>query len=152
MLTVTGAPFDPEDALSKFRNSLSDSGAVVTFTGLVRGEGAGAQLFLQHYSGYTEQVISSYTDRVAQHFGINAWRIIHRVGMMMPRDPIVFVATAARHRRAAFEAADCLMDMLKSRAPFWKKEIADGHGIWIEPRQEDHEDLMRWKDILGAPL
>jgi len=152
MLTITDQPFDPEAALAAFRQDLPSVGAVVTFTGLVRDVDESTELHLQHYPGYTEKVIQTYTDRTIRHFDVAAWRIIHRVGAMMARDPIVFVATASRHRRAAFEAADCLMDMLKSRAPFWKKEIVGDTATWIEPRDADHGDAARWNEILGDPL
>ena len=150
-LTIIDTPFSPEEAAEVFRRGLDNAGAIVTFCGLVRNA-AGAEeteLELQYYPGFTERTILSYVEKVTAHWTLDGSRIIHRVGAMPQGEPIVFVATAARHRRDAFEAADCLMDMLKSRAPFWKKEHNGDSAEWIEPREQDHQDTSRWNDVFG---
>ena len=150
-LTIIDTPFSPEAAAEVFRTGLDNAGAIVTFSGLVRRTNGSkeTELELQYYPGFTERTILSYVEKVTAHWTLNDWRIIHRVGAMPPAEPIVFVATAARHRRDAFEAADCLMDMLKSRAPFWKKENNGDSAEWIEPREKDHDDAARWKEVFG---
>ncbi len=139
--------FDPEAEIAAFRNALTQSGAVVTFTGQVRpssGDGQVSTLSLQHYPGMTERGIEAMLDDAAERWALEAVLVIHRVGDMAPHDPIVLVATASAHRRAAFEAADYLMDYLKSRALFWKSETGAGGKTWIEPRDADYADAARW--------
>jgi molybdopterin synthase catalytic subunit len=83
-------------------------------------------------------------DKVAEQYALDGLLIVHRVGTMVPGEPIVFVATAAAHRRAAFEACDQLMDYLKSRAPFWKKSVGPDGAVWVEPTAQDLSDAARW--------
>jgi molybdopterin synthase catalytic subunit len=138
-------PFAPGDLLAGFCEVRSDAGAVVSFTGLVRAEGQTVEaLELEAYDGFTDLEIGRIADDVARRHGLVDVLIVHRIGRVLPGDPIVFVATAASHRRAAFEAADQLMDYLKSRAPFWKKSHETGGARWIEPRPEDYQDAERW--------
>jgi molybdopterin synthase catalytic subunit len=138
-------PFAPGDLLAGFCAGRRDIGAVVSFTGLVRAEGDTVQaLELEAYPGFTEVEIGRIADAAVLRHGLLDLLIVHRIGRLAPGDPIVFVATAAGHRRAAFEAADQLMDYLKSRAPFWKKSHAADGARWIEPRDEDYQDAARW--------
>ncbi|WP_031555117.1 molybdenum cofactor biosynthesis protein MoaE [Parvularcula oceani] len=149
---VTRNPFDPETEEAAFRASLVRSGALVAFTGMVRGEDGSdpvTALELQHYPGMTEAAMRERAEAVAARFDLEAVLAVHRVGRLAPGEPIVLVACAAPHRRAAFEAADMLMDFLKSRAPFWKKEHRESGPVWIEPRSEDYEDARRWDE--GTP-
>jgi molybdopterin synthase catalytic subunit len=140
-------PFDPGELLATFCQGRRDVGAVVSFTGLVRAEGETVQaLELDAYPGFTDLQISAMADAAADRHGLIAVLIVHRVGRLLPGEPIVFVATAAAHRRAAFAAADQLMDYLKSRAPFWKKSHDTLGERWIEPRPEDYQDAARWDD------
>ncbi|MRX49135.1 molybdenum cofactor biosynthesis protein MoaE [Paracoccus sp. S-4012] len=123
------------------------AGAVVSFTGLVRDEGGRlAGLEIEHYPGMTERALEAFGAQAAERFGLTEWKIVHRTGPMTAGEPIMMVATAAPHRRAAFEAAEFLMDWLKSRAPFWKREIvADGTpGTWVAAKDEDEDALGRW--------
>ncbi|WP_395674195.1 molybdenum cofactor biosynthesis protein MoaE [Phenylobacterium sp.] len=146
MITLAAAPFDPGALLSEFTAGRTETGAVATFTGLARAEaGATNVLELEAYPGFTEAAIARIADDARTRFDLQDLRILHRVGEIAPGEPIVFVATAARHRRAAFEACDFLMDYLKSRAPFWKKEHGPDGARWIEPRAEDHADIARWE-------
>ncbi len=129
MILLQIEPFEPGALLSAFCQNRSETGAVVSFTGLTRGgDGATARLELEAYPG----------------FALHDLLIVHRIGEIAPGEAIVFVATAAAHRREAFEAADHLMDYLKSRAPFWKKEHGPGGARWIAPTERDHADAARW--------
>ena len=101
-------------------------------------------LELEAYLGFTEPWIETLVEEARTRFSLSGVRVIHRVGSILPGEAIVFVATAAAHRRQAFEGADFLMDHLKSRAPFWKKEHGPDGARWIEPRQADYQDLTRW--------
>ena len=125
----------------------SGAGAVVTFSGLVRDEGGRlVALEIEHYPGMTEKALSAFGAQAAERFGLGDWRIIHRYGRLEAGETIMMVATAARHRAAAFQAAEYLMDWLKSRAPFWKREIGpDGPGDWVAAQTGDEDALARWQ-------
>jgi molybdopterin synthase catalytic subunit len=146
MIALTDQPFDPGERLSDFAKDRAEAGAVASFTGLARADGGQTQaLELEAYPGFTEARIAEIAEAARARFGLIDLMVLHRVGRIAPGEPVVFVATAARHRRAAFEACDYLMDYLKSRAPFWKKEHGPDGARWIEPRAEDHADLTRWE-------
>ncbi|MBM3603863.1 MAG: molybdenum cofactor biosynthesis protein MoaE [Alphaproteobacteria bacterium] len=135
--------FDPAAELAGFG---AGAGALVTFTGIVRDDGGNlAALEIEHYPGMTERALQDFGDNAARRFDLIDWRIIHRHGRLEVGAPIMMVATAARHRRAAFDAADFLMDWLKSRAPFWKREIGrDGRAGWVAAKDSDEDALARW--------
>ena len=137
-------------ALSAARTSI---GAVVTFTGTVRSGTHGkpiASMSLEHYPGMTEAELGRVEAEAHRRWPLEASLIIHRVGTLAPGDNIVLVVTASAHRRAAFEAAEFLMDYLKTRAPFWKKETdADGNGHWVDARESDTDAEKRWQ--INAP-
>ncbi|WP_293677986.1 molybdenum cofactor biosynthesis protein MoaE [uncultured Phenylobacterium sp.] len=142
---LTEAPFDPGAELTAFTAGRTETGAVATFTGIARAEaGATAILELEAYPGFTEAEIGKIAQQARARWDLHDLMILHRVGQIAPGEPIVFVATAASHRRAAFEACDFLMDYLKSRAPFWKKEHGPDGRRWIEPTAQDHADRDRW--------
>ena len=134
------------DIGTELRGFGAGAGAVVAFSGLVRDEGGRlTALEIEHYPGMTEKALTAYGAQATERFGLADWRIIHRHGRLGVGEPIMMVATAARHRKAAFEAAEYLMDWLKSRAPFWKREIGpEGPGAWVEARSEDEDALARW--------
>lgn len=140
---VQTAPFDLACELRDFGRG---AGAIVTFQGLVRSEdGRLTALELEHYPGMTEKALNRFGLEAAARFALSDWRIIHRYGLLTIDEPIMMVATAARHRVAAFEGAEYLMDWLKSRAPFWKREItAQGPGQWVEAKDTDEAALDRW--------
>lgn len=147
MIRITDHPIQIADAVAKFEKQAAGAGAIVTFSGLVRPQSADGEvqtLHLQAYSPMTENGIRGAIGAAQQRWPLTAVQVIHRIGDMAPGDPIVFVATAAPHRRAAFEAADFLMDYLKTEAIFWKKEITPSESRWIEPRAEDYRDRTRW--------
>lgn len=145
MIRLTEQPFDAGALLSDFTRGRTETGAVATFTGIARAEaGATRILELEAYPGFTEAEIGRIAQHARERFALDDLLILHRVGKIAPGEPIVFVATAAGHRRAAFEACDFLMDYLKSRAPFWKKEHGPDGARWIEPTAQDHADRERW--------
>ncbi len=135
----------PEPLLRTFRGGLSDVGALVSFTGIVRADGGVRALTLSHYPRYTEKQIAAFIRIARERFDLTAAGVWHRVGTMTPGEPIVLVAVAALHRRAAFEGADYVMDYLKSAAPFWKKEERADGSHWIEPTAQDLADRQRWE-------
>ncbi|MEZ5710475.1 MAG: molybdenum cofactor biosynthesis protein MoaE [Blastomonas sp.] len=146
-IRITDRPFDPEAEIATLRRNSPQTGGLVSFTGLVRSEsrrGAVLALELEHYPAMTEADIAGYAQKVTAHWPLAALLAIHRVGRMTPGEPIVLVAAASAHRRAAFKAADCLMDYLKSRALFWKRETTADGSAWIEPVARDYQDADRW--------
>ena len=145
MIRLQAEPFEPGALLTEFCAGRSETGAVVSFTGLTRaGEGEVERLELEAYPGFTEAEIDRIAEMARTRFHLQDLVIIHRIGEIAPGEAIVFVATAAAHRREAFEAADHLMDYLKSRAPFWKKEHGPNGARWIEPTERDQADAARW--------
>ncbi|WP_114965451.1 molybdenum cofactor biosynthesis protein MoaE [Alkalilacustris brevis] len=122
------------------------AGAVVTFTGVVRDRPGGGlrEMVIEHYPGMTERALSSIEAEAVSRWALTDSLIIHRFGPLAPGDQIMMVATAAPHRADAFAAAEYLMDYLKSRAPFWKKEIAADGAEWVAARDEDEAALHRW--------
>ena len=145
MISLTDQGFDPGPLLSGFCRGRAETGAVASFTGLARAEGGETRILeLEAYPGFTEAQIGAIAETARTRFDLQDLMIVHRIGQIAPGEPIVFVATAAAHRRAAFEACDYLMDYLKSRAPFWKKEHGPDGARWVEPKAQDHEDIARW--------
>jgi len=146
VIRLTQAPFDPGQALGEFCRGRTETGAVASFTGIARAEqGRTDILELEAYPGFTEREIARHAEAATERFGLQDVLILHRTGPIPPGEAIVFVATAAAHRRAAFEGCDFLMDYLKSRAPFWKKETGPDGVRWIEPTDRDRDDLARWE-------
>ena len=135
---------DPAALLAGFCAGRQDVGAVVSFTGRVRRDGDVAALELEAYPALAEAEIARVAGEVTTRHGLLDLLVRHRTGRMVPGEPIVFVAAAAAHRRAAFEGADQMMDWLKSRAPFWKKAHGEGGASWIEPCAQDYDDAARW--------
>ncbi|MCC7253435.1 molybdenum cofactor biosynthesis protein MoaE [Hyphomicrobium sp.] len=140
--------FDVTAEVSALTAGRSDIGSVVTFTGLVRGEADGRalrSLTLEHYPDMTEAELLRIDAEARDRFGLLGSLVVHRYGEFEPGDAIVLVVTLSRHRHSAFEAAEFLMDYLKSRAPFWKKEaFADGSERWVDARESDGSALARW--------
>ena len=143
MIELTEDPIDPAALLAKFGNGFVGAGAVVSFTGICRPDPGVEALELEAYPGFTETMINGCARQADRRFGAHCW-VVHRIGKILPGETIVFVAACAKHRRSAFEAADYVMDYLKSRAPFWKKSWDKDGSRWIEPRPEDYEDAARW--------
>ena len=138
-------PFDPADALSAFAALHGAAGGIVSFLGQVRTDEGVEALELRHFAPLTLPGMQALAETTCGRWALAGLLVVHRSGIMHPGDPIVLVAAAARHRRDAFAAADFVMDHLKSDAWFWKRECAAGHWRWVEPREQDHADLARWK-------
>ena len=142
--------FRPDEELAGFIANLEGAGAVVSFTGLARPADAEGRsvtgLFLDSYPGMTEASLDAIARDALERFPVSAVTLVHRCGRIASGEPIVFAAAAAPHRRAAFEAADYLMDRLKTDAVFWKREDGVGGSKWIEPTAGDRGDRARWSD------
>lgn len=128
-------------------------GALVTFVGLMRDINVGttvSAMTLEHYPGMTEKALAAITAQAVARWDLEGIRIVHRVGTLTPQDPIVFVGVAAQHRGAAFRACEFLIDYLKTRAPFWKKEVTAEGERWVEGRETDADAAARW-EVTSAP-
>ncbi|MCR8724286.1 molybdenum cofactor biosynthesis protein MoaE [Frigidibacter sp. ROC022] len=142
---VQSQPFDFGAEAQAFSDAARGAGAVVTFSGLVRDEsGRLSRMEIEHYPGMTERAISAIRDQAAERWSLHAALVIHRYGILLPGETIMMVATAARHRAEAFAAAEFLMDYLKSRAPFWKKEYGPDGAQWVAAKDADEAALDRW--------
>ena len=146
-VSVQSEFFDFSAEIKNFSETLGNVGALVTFTGIVRGQKSNTldYMFIEHYPGMTETQIKLIVEDAFKRWKICDVLVIHRYGKLEPGEPIMMVATAAEHRREAFEAAEYLMDYLKSRAPFWKKEVLNGEESWVEATSEDEACLNRWR-------
>lgn len=145
---VQAAAFGPGAEVNAMHDANVGVGAVVSFVGYVRDFNDGrevAGMFLEHYPGMTEKALLKIVDEAQQRWPLLKLEVIHRVGELKPGEPIVFVAAASAHRQAAFEACDFVMDYLKTRAPFWKKENTSEGARWVEGRDSDHKAADRWK-------
>jgi molybdopterin synthase catalytic subunit len=138
--------FDLGTEANAFAARQKGVGAVVTFTGIVRdlGEGDLQAMQIEHYPGMTEKAISKIADEALSRWNLGDILVIHRHGVLRAEDLIMMVATSSRHRVDAFQAAEFLMDYLKSRAPFWKKEVTPEGADWVEAKDEDEDALSRW--------
>ena len=137
--------FDAGAELNAFSANRTDAGAIVSFTGVVRDTAGDLhQMDIEHYPAMTAPAIDAIVARARARWDLADTLAIHRYGVLKPGDVIMMVATAAAHRKAAFEAADFLMDYLKSRAPFWKKETTDGGATWVAAKDADEDALSRW--------
>jgi molybdopterin synthase catalytic subunit len=143
-VSVQPDPFDPGAALSAFCAGAVAAGAVVSFTGIVRPDGGLTGMEIEHYPGMTERAITGIVGQAVTRWRLVDALVIHRHGVLLPGEAIMMVATAAPHRGDAFAAAEFLMDYLKSRAPFWKKETRDGEADWVAAKAADEEALKRW--------
>ncbi|MFC3285128.1 molybdopterin synthase catalytic subunit MoaE [Litchfieldella rifensis] len=149
MIRVQHESFDPGREQQALVGGRRDIGAVVSFTGLVRDFNERPEveaLTLEHYPGMTESALGDIVEEAEARWPLQGVRLIHRVGRLVPGDPIVLVVVASEHRRAAFEACDFIMDYLKTRAPFWKKEHTATGQYWVSERASDHQDVRRWEE------
>ncbi len=151
-IRLQSEPFDAAAESARLTLGRTDIGAVVTFTGICRGTENGAPMVamtLEHYPGMAEAEIARHVEEAEQRWPLLGITVIHRFGRMAPGDDIVLVVTASSHRQAAFEAAEFLMDYLKTRAPFWKQvEYAEG-ATWVEAKQSDDAAADRWASAGG---
>lgn len=148
MIRIDEAPFDPAECTAALEADAPQIGAVCTFTGLARDYGDRESvngLFLEHYPGMTESAIQQVIEDARDRWPIGAVEVRHRVGRILPGERIVFVGVSSGHRREAFEACEFIMDFLKTRAPFWKKELTEDGEIWVEQKESDRLSAARWQ-------
>ncbi|TCP62839.1 molybdopterin synthase subunit MoaE [Rhodovulum bhavnagarense] len=143
-IRVQAAPFDFGAEAGAFAEGHTQAGAIVTFTGVVRGDDSLTRMEIEHYPGMTERALEKIAGQAMDRWALADCLVIHRHGPMVPGEAIMMVATAARHRADAFAAAEFLMDYLKSRAPFWKKEYREGAEDWVAAKDADEAALGRW--------
>lgn len=143
-VSVQSEDFDISAEIRALTSGDGDIGAVVSFTGLVRDTGGISQMELEHYPGMTQTALETIVKEAQSRWPLNAVKVIHRYGALAPQDQIVLVLTASRHRAAAFAAAEFIMDYLKTRAPFWKKETTREGAVWVDAREADSAAEMRW--------
>lgn len=147
-IRVQLAPFDPGAELNALHSANLGIGAVAGFVGYVRDFNEGrdvAGMFLEHAPGMTERALEKIAEEAARRWPLLRLDILHRVGPMEPGEPIVFVGVASAHREAAFDACRFVMDYLKTRAPFWKKETTPDGAHWVEGRDSDQLAAERWR-------
>jgi molybdopterin synthase catalytic subunit len=145
---IQTADFDVSAEIAALRRGNPGIGAVASFIGVVRDVnegGAVAEMTLEHYPGMTEKAIEEIVSQAAARWRVLAARVIHRVGRLQPADQIVLVVVASAHRGDAFAACEFIMDYLKTRAPFWKKEAAGSGARWVEARESDDIAAERWR-------
>lgn len=148
MISIQQEDFDPAAEYRTLRDNGSGTGAIATFTGLVRDSGdlqGVTGLFLEHYPGMTEQVIEGLVSQAAERWDVLQARVIHRVGHLPLGDHIVFVGVCSAHRGDAFAACEFIMDALKTSAPFWKKEITGDSEHWVEQKASDRDRSQGWE-------
>lgn len=145
-IAVQQEAFDLGAEANAFAAGDDANGAIVTFTGVVRDLASGDLdvMEIEHYPGMTERALTKIAQEAKERWSLGDVLVIHRHGRLSPGDRIMMVATAAPHRKDAFEAAEYLMDYLKSRAPFWKKEITHSGAEWVAAKDEDEDALTRW--------
>lgn len=142
---VQSETFDPGAELNAFTAAVDGAGAVVSFTGVVRDVSGGlTAMEIEHYPGMTQSALAKIVDEATARWDLAGALVIHRYGVLTASENIMMVATASRHRVDAFQAAEFLMDYLKSRAPFWKKELTRQGETWVAARDEDEDALKRW--------
>lgn len=137
--------FDPSAEIDRFACAHPEAGGIASFVGKVRPTDGVEALELSHYAPLTLPGMEALAQQAAARFAVLGLLILHRTGLLHPGEPIVVVSAAARHRRDALAAVDFAMDHLKSESWFWKRERANGEWRWIEPREQDHADLARWR-------
>jgi molybdopterin synthase catalytic subunit len=148
MIRVQAEDFDIGAEIAALTAGKPQIGGVVTFTGLVRdfaGDAAISAMTLEHYPGMTERLLAGIEAEANRRWALDASLIVHRYGTLNPGDRIVLVITASAHRQAAFEAAEFLVDWLKTRAPFWKREAGPGGDRWVEAKAVDDAAAARWQ-------
>jgi molybdopterin synthase catalytic subunit len=146
-IRIQQTDFDVAREIAALTNGRTDIGAVVSFSGICRGsEGTEkiAALTLEHYPGMAEAEIKRHADEAMSRWPLDGLTVIHRFGRIEPGENIVLVVTASKHRQAAFQAAEFLMDYLKTSAPFWKREESAGRTGWVEARGHDDTAAARW--------
>jgi molybdopterin synthase catalytic subunit len=148
-IRVQSEPFDPANEQECVWRGRPRVGAMVSFLGLMRDMNDGdavSGMTLEHYPGMTEKALLAIAEEAAARWSLDGVRILHRVGALTPQDPIVLVAVTSAHRGDAFRACEFLIDYLKTRAPFWKKETTPAGDRWVEARKTDDQAAGRWAE------
>ncbi len=148
-IRVQQTPFDPAAEQDDLRRGNPGIGALVAFVGLMRDVNDGEQveaMTLEHYPGMTEKALAAIAHEATTRWALEDIRVIHRVGRLLPEEPIVLVAVTSRHRGDAFRGCEFLIDFLKTRAPLWKKEVTADGERWVEARRGDDEAAGRWTE------
>jgi molybdopterin synthase catalytic subunit len=148
-VSIQTADFDCGQEIAAMTQGHDDIGAIASFIGLVRADPLSGKkiiaMTLEHYPGMTEKALAEIVAQAKSRWELQAVRVIHRIGQLVPGEQIVLVVVAASHRESAFSACEFIMDFLKTRAPFWKKEEATEHGQWVEARDVDEIAAGRWE-------
>ena len=147
-ISIQQAPFDTGAAIERLRSGDPGVGAVAAFVGVCRdmNDGSGvSDMTLEHYPGMTESAIKAIIDEACERWSLRACEVVHRVGRLAPTEPIVLVAVASAHRGDAFAACEFIMDLLKTEAPFWKKETTPQGERWVDARSADARAADRWR-------
>jgi molybdopterin synthase catalytic subunit len=145
-VSVQEADFDAGAEIAALGAGDGGAGAVASFVGLVRGDGEVDAMTLEHYPGMTEKALAEIVAAAQARWELRRVRVIHRIGRLLPGERIVFVGVSSAHRRDAFEACEFLMDYLKTRAPFWKKEETAAGTRWVDAREADDSAAARWEE------
>jgi len=146
---VQSADFDIAAEMAALQHNTPEAGAMVSFVGKVRDMNDNApvsDLYIEHYPGMTERSIEHIVAQAKQRWTLSAVRVIHRHGALCANDRIVFVGVSSAHRGTAFQACEYIIDFLKTQAPFWKKEMCDRQGRWVEARASDQTAVRRWEE------
>lgn len=146
-ILIKPEPFDPNQEVDLLRGDNPAIGGIVSFIGLMRDMNEGdsvTAMTLEHYPGMTEMAMKKIVEEARQRWNLLGCRVVHRVGEMQPTDPIVLVAVACTHRGDAFRACEFIIDYLKTRAPFWKKELTTQGSRWVDARHSDSEAETKW--------
>ena len=153
-ISVQTASFDPGAQLNQLHADYRGTGAVVGFVGYVRDFNDGdpvSGMWLDHYPGMTEKALADIVEQAQARWLLHEVHVLHRVGQLEPGEPIVFVGVASAHRQAAFEANNFIMDYLKTRAPFWKRETTPQGERWVDAKHSDEQALTRWQASESKP-
>jgi molybdopterin synthase catalytic subunit len=150
-IRIAPEPFDAGAELDHFSARLRNAGAIVTFCGIVRADGGMTAMEIEHYPGMTEKAVAAIAAEAAVRWNLSDLLVIHRYGHLAVGQTIMMVATASAHRADAFAAAEFLMDYLKSRAPFWKKEYGTAGTSWVAAKDADESALTRWHPSADRP-
>jgi molybdopterin synthase catalytic subunit len=150
-IRVQEAPFDLATEVAALTGGRGDVGGLASFLGVCRGDGGLAAMTLEHYPGMTERAIARIAEEAEARWPLLGVTVIHRVGRLVPGEPIVLVLTASAHRAAALDSCAFLIDWLKTRATFWKREeFADGTSRWVEAKESDDAAAARWGALTAA--
>lgn len=149
LIRIQQDPFDPADEISRLSKANQSMGAVVSFIGTMRDINEGDRvtaMTLEHYPGMTAKALQQIVNESRLKWPVDQVTVIHRVGRILPSDAIVLVAVTSAHRGEAFDACEFIIDFLKTRAPFWKKEETESGSRWVDARESDDHAANQWRE------